>query len=395
MANTDYFKRMFSTDIERIWRQNKGDRSAVVYLFENLKTSKGYVGTTVDVKIRLAEHIRSVENGEDTHFYRSVRKHGWETFEFFILESELTQKEGYIMEKKWIKYLDSYRNGYNSTPGGEGFSAGEYHAQTRKIKAINFDTKEEFHFDWIGSAIEHLEMGKSNIHKILSDDNNNYLAYNIYKTERYIFKYEEDETPWNFAITPWEVPIVLRNIDTKELLFFRSITKAGEYINVSTANISSVLRNDTEQVYSRTTRDRYEAQYDPPARDWKEYIKEDAKNVTIIAYKDGELIKTYKSTEEAAIDLKILKTSITNCLRKRSKSAGGYIFVYEEQERVKTPRITPVFYMKDDQKVSFENIKHASISTLNGLCVDYRARQIRKSIKSQLPDPQGIQWFKS
>jgi predicted GIY-YIG superfamily endonuclease len=82
MANTDYFKRMFSTDIERIWRQNKCPRSAVVYLFENLKTSKGYVGTTVDVKIRLAEHIRSVENGEDNHFYRSIRKHGWETLSF-------------------------------------------------------------------------------------------------------------------------------------------------------------------------------------------------------------------------------------------------------------------------------------------------------------------------
>jgi group I intron endonuclease len=386
---------MFSSEIERIWRQNKGERSAVVYLFENLKTSEGYVGTTVDVKIRLADHIRSVANDEDTHFYRSVKKHGWGTFEFFILESGLTQKEGYVMEKKWIKYLDSYKNGYNSTPGGEGFSYGDGHAQTRKIKAINFDTKEEFHFSWIGGAAEHLKIGVANIHKILSDNNNNYLAYNIDKTERFIFKYEEDETLWNFAITPWEVPIVLRNIDTKELLFFRSITKAGEYINVSTANISSVLRNDTEQVYSRTTRDRYEAQYDPPARDWKEYIKEDAKNVTIIAYKDGELIKMYKSTEEAAADLKILNTSITNCLRKHSKSAGGYIFVYEDQERVKTPRIKSVFYMKDDQKVSFENIKNASISTLNGLCVDYRARQIRKSITSQLPDPQGIQWFKS
>ena len=180
-------------------------------------------------------------------------------------------------------------------------------------------------------------------------------------------------------------------------MFFRSITRAGEYINASARNISCVLGNESEQVYSRTTRDRYDAQYDPPERDWKEDIirKEDTKNIKIVAYKDEMLFETYKSIQEAAAELQILSTSIINCLRKRSKSAGGYIFVYEDQERVKTPRITPVFYMKDDQKVSFENIKNAAISTLNELCVDYRARQIRKSIKSQLPDPQGIQWFKS
>lgn len=326
MANTDDFKRMFSPEIERIWRDNERPRSAVVYLFENLKTLKVYVGTTIDVKVRLADHIRSVENEEDYHFYRTVRKYGWDSFEFFILESGLTQKKGFIMEKKWIKYLDSYINGYNSTPGGEGFSEGDCHSQSRKIKVMNLYTREEFHLDWVGGVKEQLGVERWNASRVLSGDID--YAYNTDKNERFIFKYEEDETPWNFSIVP---------------------------------------RKDDE----------------------------DAKNIAIIAYKDGELFKTYKSTEEAATDLQIYKKSITNCLRKRSKSAGGYIFVYEDQERVKTPRITPVFYMNGDKKVSFETIKNASIETLNGLCIDYRARQIRKSIKSQTTDCLGIQWFKS
>lgn len=326
MATTEDFKRMFSSEIERIWIDTKRPRSAVVYLFENLKMPEVYVGTTIDVKERLANHIRSVENEEDCHFYRAIRKYGWGSFEFFILESGLTQAEGYVMEKKWIKILDSYINGYNSTPGGEGFSCGDGHSQSRKIKAMNLYTREEFHLDWIGGVKELLGVEPWNASRVLTGEIE--YACNIDKDERFIFKYEEDETPWNFSI---------------------------------------VTRKDDE----------------------------DAKNIKIVAYKDGELFKTYKSTEEAATELQILKTSITNCLRKRSKSAGGYIFVYEDQERVKTQRITPVFYMKDGQKVSFENIKNAAISTLNGLCVDYRARQIRKSIKSQLPDPQGIQWSKS
>lgn len=299
-------------------------------MFEDTETSKAYVGTTVDVRNRLLDHIRDAEN-KDYHFYRSVRKHGWDRFEFYVLESGLTQRRGLFLEVKWISVLDSFKNGYNSTLGGSGFSTGEYHAQVRKIKAIDFDTNEEFHFDWCGGASEYLGVSKANIGHVLSDKNNNYVAYNLDKTKRFIFRYEEDEIPSiDSTITPWEVPIpiVMRNIDTKELLFFRSIVAAGEYINTTTENISSVLRRESQQVYSKITGDRYEARYDPLGCDWSDDItrKEDLKNIAIVAYKDGNLFKRYKSTIQAATELGILRTSITNCLRKESRSASGYVF---------------------------------------------------------------------
>ena len=42
------------------------------------------------------------------------------------------------------------------------------------------------------------------------------------------------------------------------------------------------------------------------------------------AVKCIELNKIYKSSAEASLELNILRTSLTNCLKKRTKTAGGY-----------------------------------------------------------------------
>lgn len=51
--------------------------------------------------------------------------------------------------------------------------------------------------------------------------------------------------------------------------------------------------------------------------------------------------------------------------------------------------------MNYNKQITFETTKDAARATLNGLCVDYRSIQIRKSIRANLPDSRGIQWFKS
>lgn len=52
------------------------------------------------------------------HFYKALRKYGVENFTFQIIElcrqDELNEREIY-----WIKYYDSFNNGYNQTIGGE------------------------------------------------------------------------------------------------------------------------------------------------------------------------------------------------------------------------------------------------------------------------------------
>ena len=52
------------------------------------------------------------------------------------------------------------------------------------------------------------------------------------------------------------------------------------------------------------------------------------KCIPIIAYKNGEF-KFFKSTREAEKILNILNTSIVNCLKGRSKTAGGFYWRYQ------------------------------------------------------------------
>lgn len=53
----------------------------------------------------------------DFHFYRAIRKHGWDNFEWSVLKEDATMED----EKYFIKEYDTFgENGYNTTFGGEG-----------------------------------------------------------------------------------------------------------------------------------------------------------------------------------------------------------------------------------------------------------------------------------
>lgn len=83
-------------------------------------SNKYYVGVTCQ------KYNQRWRNGEgysyNTHFYRAIKKYGWDNFEHFIFAENLTRKEACNMEIKLIKELKSnnYNYGYNICSGGEG-----------------------------------------------------------------------------------------------------------------------------------------------------------------------------------------------------------------------------------------------------------------------------------
>lgn len=94
-----------------------------IYCFYNPATGKSYIGMTTNEPQRYDAHYRRFLQGTRTStFYNSMRKHGWDAFEYRILA---VRPEG--ASNEWlpkaeviaIAMYDSYHNGYNMTPGGE------------------------------------------------------------------------------------------------------------------------------------------------------------------------------------------------------------------------------------------------------------------------------------
>lgn len=96
----------------------------VIYKATNMVNGKVYIGlTTQGLKVRKRRHRGDALSGKSNLvFHIAIRKYGWDNFKWEIIDTaeradELNDKEVY-----WISYYDSYRNGYNSTLGGEGIS---------------------------------------------------------------------------------------------------------------------------------------------------------------------------------------------------------------------------------------------------------------------------------
>jgi group I intron endonuclease len=102
-------------------------RTYYIYKYTNLASDnkKIYIGQCFDIARRKRAHKSAALKESDACplFYRAIRKYGYESFEFEIIEEIYTDQNG-IDEREihWIKELNAMNNevGYNISPGGGG-----------------------------------------------------------------------------------------------------------------------------------------------------------------------------------------------------------------------------------------------------------------------------------
>lgn len=99
------------------------DKICGIYCIKNLINGKEYVGLSKNCLKRWSDHYSKSINSQKIDdlkkpLYMAMRKYGRDNFSFRILEQcdekELKEKEIY-----WINKLNTYKNGYNATPGGD------------------------------------------------------------------------------------------------------------------------------------------------------------------------------------------------------------------------------------------------------------------------------------
>lgn len=87
-----------------------------------------YIGKTqTSIQQRWSEHLRDMNRrkNENRHLYNAMNKYGSEHF-FITQIEEINNTLLSEREKYWIKYYDSYNNGYNCTRGGDGSYYADY-----------------------------------------------------------------------------------------------------------------------------------------------------------------------------------------------------------------------------------------------------------------------------
>lgn len=99
-------------------------KNNVIYAYKKIDTQKiVYVGQSVDLETRHKQHIQYDPFNINTKEYeyplsRGIRKYGSSAYELVILEDNLLKEELDEHEKYWIKYYNTYWDGYNQTIGG-------------------------------------------------------------------------------------------------------------------------------------------------------------------------------------------------------------------------------------------------------------------------------------
>jgi len=86
-------------------------------------TNKGYTGKTIHFSKRIREHRSDAFNikykAYNSHFYRAIRKYGWDNFEWKVLQDNIPEQYLLDTEKFYIFLFGTFREGYNDTEGGD------------------------------------------------------------------------------------------------------------------------------------------------------------------------------------------------------------------------------------------------------------------------------------
>ena len=119
----------------------------IIYKYTS-PNNKVYIGQTIQGDLRKQQHKQNANNenyiGYHLPFYNAIRKYGFDSFKYEILNSiedessEIIQSRLNELEIYYIGIYDSYNNGYNSTIGGQGIS-GSQHPSCKKVIQYDLD----------------------------------------------------------------------------------------------------------------------------------------------------------------------------------------------------------------------------------------------------------------
>lgn len=278
-----------------------------IYKITNDINDKIYVGQTIyNIKNRFSNHICSAKRNEKTKLYNAMRKYGIEHFSISVIEEckdeLLNEREIYFISK-----LNTIKNGYNISNGGEG----------RKL--ISDEIKEKIWNDYKNGLIVKEISKKYNVccetiynYFLTKKDYKHYTRLHYLKSNKVKKEYERKtkaimqfDFNGNF-IKKWKSFFEIKN----------SIKNSG--------GVKSACQHIAKTACGYQWL--YEEEYNKGIRVDKIMDK------TIYQFtKDMKLIGKYKNQVEASKATNTLQEGISSCLLGKLKTSNGFIWKYGGQ----------------------------------------------------------------
>ena len=121
-----------------------------VYTLTNTINGKSYVGVTNDPFRRFEEHLSRASRFSKERCLKlsnALNKHGVESFKLYIVHTG-SKEFCYLLETHLIKKLNSFKEGYNASLGGEG--SGRYQPWNKGTKGKCRSNKTTIKPGWFG-----------------------------------------------------------------------------------------------------------------------------------------------------------------------------------------------------------------------------------------------------
>lgn len=273
-----------------------------IYKITNLINNKIYIGKTVSsIAYRWDQHKSAAKHGVEWYLYNAIRKYGEDNFKIEQIE-EIKDELLNEREQYWIKYYNSYKEGYNMTIGGDG----RISLQRDEIVELwesGYTVQElskKFNC-WVSSIINILkEKGKYDKERITK--------------ERTI----------SIANTQSQHKIVQYTENGEIINIFNSCKEAAEYIGGKSETIhGGITTKGSRYGY-------YWAYQDAKILPEFKPIKKSKVREIYQYSKDNILIEKFNSAAEACRKTGIESSSILKVCKGQRKSAGGYIWSYKK-----------------------------------------------------------------
>lgn len=165
-----------------------------IYKLTNTINGHSYIGQSVDVTKRLYAHRYASQNPQahdyNTSIHQAIRKYGFENFEVTILE-ELPNDKTLLNQREmyWIKFYNTYVDGYNETIGGEpgNMQHGETHNRAKLTEADVIDIRQRYANLERCAVVYELykdKIGRSGFNKIWKGETWSSVMPEVYTPER-------------------------------------------------------------------------------------------------------------------------------------------------------------------------------------------------------------------